>query len=72
MSPYLQSDRVVLQKLLSSERAMRSLRNSFILAPTLALTVGFVGISLVLITEYSPPYCIISFGLKLSVTLSPI
>lgn len=41
-----------LQKLLSSERAMRSLRNSFILAPTLALTVGFVGISLVLITEY--------------------
>ncbi|MCX4269675.1 MAG: iron ABC transporter permease [Lachnospiraceae bacterium] len=41
-----------LQKLLSSERAMKSLRNSFILAPTLALTVGFVGISLVLITEY--------------------
>ena len=41
-----------LQKLVSSEKAMRSLRNSFILAPTLSLTVGFVGISLVLITEY--------------------
>ena len=41
-----------LQKLLGSERAMKSLKNSFILAPSLALTVGFVGISLVLITEY--------------------
>lgn len=41
-----------LQKLLSSERAMRSLRNSFILAPSLSVTVGFVGISLVLLTEY--------------------
>lgn len=39
-------------KLISSEKAMRSLRNSFILAPALSLTVGFVGISLVLITEY--------------------
>lgn len=41
-----------LQKLIHSDRAMRSLKNSFILAPTLSLTVGFVGISLVLITEY--------------------
>ena len=39
-------------KLLKSKRAMKALRNSFILAPTLSLTVGFVGISLVLITEY--------------------
>ncbi len=41
-----------LRKLLGSERAMRSLKNSFMLAPSLSLTVGFVGISLVLITEY--------------------
>ncbi len=40
------------QKLLKSPRAMKALRNSFILAPTLSITVGFVGISLVLITEY--------------------
>ena len=40
------------QKLLKSSRAMKALRNSFILAPTLSITVGFVGISLVLITEY--------------------
>lgn len=31
---------------------MKSLRNSFILAPSLSITVGFIGISLVLITEY--------------------
>lgn len=41
-----------LQKLLSSEKAMKSLRNSLILACSLSVTVGFVGISLVLITEY--------------------
>lgn len=41
-----------LQKLINSPRAMKSLRNSFILAPTLSITVGFIGISLVLITEY--------------------
>lgn len=41
-----------LQKFLSSEKAMKSLRNSCILAPALSVTVGFVGISLVLITEY--------------------
>lgn len=41
-----------LQKLLGSQRAMRSLKNSFILAPTLSVTVGIIGISLVLITEY--------------------
>lgn len=41
-----------LQKLLSSERAMSSLKNSFILAPSLSITVGIIGISLVLITEY--------------------
>ncbi len=41
-----------LQKLLSSERAMTSLKNSFILAPSLSITVGIIGVSLVLITEY--------------------
>ncbi|MCL2879212.1 MAG: iron ABC transporter permease [Treponema sp.] len=41
-----------LYKLINSARAMKSLLNSFILAPTLSLTVGFIGISLVLITEY--------------------
>jgi len=41
-----------LQKLTNSARAMRSLRNSFILAPTLSLTVGIIGLSLVFITEY--------------------
>lgn len=41
-----------IQKLLKSKKAMNSLRNSFILAPTLSVTVGIVGISLVLITEY--------------------
>ena len=40
------------QKLLKSKKAMNSLKNSFILAPTLSVTVGFVGVSLVLITEY--------------------
>ena len=39
-------------RLLQSTRAMNSLRNSFILAPILSITVGFVGISIVLITEY--------------------
>lgn len=40
------------EKLLSSERAMRSLYNSFILAVSLVFTVNIVGISLVLISEY--------------------
>ena len=39
-------------RLMASQRAVNSLRNSFILAPILSITVGFVGISLVLITEY--------------------
>ena len=39
-------------KLLKSKKAMKALQNSFILAPTLSITVGLVGISLVLITEY--------------------
>ena len=39
-------------KLINSARAMKSLRNSFILAPTLSITVGFIGVSLVFITEY--------------------
>ena len=39
-------------KLLKSKKAMNSLKNSFLLAPTLSITVGFVGVSLVLITEY--------------------
>jgi iron(III) transport system permease protein len=40
------------EKLLSSERAMRSLYNSFILAFSLVITVNVVGITLVLISEY--------------------
>jgi iron(III) transport system permease protein len=40
------------RRLFRSAKAMKSLRNSFILGPTLSLTVGFVGVSLVLITEY--------------------
>ena len=40
------------QRLFASQRARDSLRNSFILAPVLSVTVGFVGVSLVLITEY--------------------
>lgn len=39
-------------KLIKSKRAMKALRNSFILAPTLSITVGFVGVTLVLLTEY--------------------
>lgn len=39
-------------KLLSSERAMKSLVNSFILAVSLSLTVNIFGIFIVLITEY--------------------
>lgn len=40
------------EKLLSSERAMKSLYNSFILAFSLVVTVNIVGITLVLISEY--------------------
>lgn len=40
------------EKLLSSERAMRSLYNSFILAVSLVFTVNLVGVTLVLISEY--------------------
>ncbi|EGG34936.1 ABC transporter permease [Paenibacillus sp. HGF5] len=40
------------EKLFSSERAMRSLYNSFILAFSLVVTVNVVGITLVLISEY--------------------
>jgi len=40
------------ERLFGSERARRSLRNSFILAPILSVTVGIIGVSLVLITEY--------------------
>jgi len=39
-------------RLFNSPRAMDALRNSFILAPILSMTVGFVGVSLVLITDY--------------------
>lgn len=41
-----------IHKLLKSRKAMNSLRNSFILGPTLSLSVGLVGIFLVLVTEY--------------------
>lgn len=40
------------QKLLSSERAMKSLANSFLLGITLVVTVNIVGIFLVLVTDY--------------------
>ena len=40
------------RKLLKSKKAMKSLRNSFILGPTLSISVGVVGIFLVLVTEY--------------------
>jgi len=40
------------ERLFGSARATQALRNSFILAPILSVTVGFVGVSLVLITEY--------------------
>lgn len=41
-----------LQKLLNSERAVRSMLNSILLAIILSFTVNIVGISLVLITNY--------------------
>lgn len=41
-----------LYKLMKSARAMKSLRNSFILAVSLSVTVGFVGTCLVLLTDY--------------------
>ncbi|OUE21279.1 putative 2-aminoethylphosphonate transport system permease protein PhnV [Clavibacter michiganensis] len=41
-----------LEKLLSSDRAMRSVGNSLLLAVTLAVTVNVVGIFIVLVTEY--------------------
>ena len=40
------------EKLISSKRAMNSLKNSFILAVSLMITVNVVGIMLVLLTEY--------------------
>ena len=52
---FYQNNRFTLEplyKLINSARAMRSLRNSFLLAPTLSLTVGFIGVCLVFITEY--------------------
>lgn len=41
-----------LEKLVSSDRAMRSVGNSLLLAVTLAITVNVVGIFIVLMTEY--------------------
>ena len=40
------------EKLLSSERAMKSLLNSFLLGITLVVTVNIVGVFLVLVTDY--------------------
>nr|WP_246218415.1 iron ABC transporter permease [Litoribacterium kuwaitense] len=40
------------EKLLSSERAMKSLLNSFVLAVSLVITVNIVGVFLVLVTDY--------------------
>jgi iron(III) transport system permease protein len=40
------------EKLFSSERAMKSLANSFLLAVTLSVTVNVVGIFIVLVTKY--------------------
>lgn len=41
-----------LEKLLSSDRAMRSLFNSLLLAVTLTITVNVVGVFIVLVTQY--------------------
>lgn len=41
-----------IRKLMKSERAMRSLKNSFVLACTLTFTVNLVGIFIVLVTDY--------------------
>lgn len=41
-----------IQRLISSERAMDSIRNSFILAVVLSVTVNVVGIFIVLVTRY--------------------
>lgn len=40
------------ERLLRSERAMKSLRNSFVLAVVLSITVNTVGIFIVLVTKY--------------------
>ena len=40
------------ERIFNSPRAVASLRNSFILAPILSVTVGFIGVSLVLISDY--------------------
>ena len=40
------------EKLLSSPRAMKSLRNSFVLATSMVVTVNLVGTFIVLVTEY--------------------
>ncbi|QCU77011.1 iron ABC transporter permease [Citricoccus sp. SGAir0253] len=45
------SNRAV-EKLLSSERAMRSLANSFLLAVALSVTTNVVGVFIVLVTQY--------------------
>jgi iron(III) transport system permease protein len=42
----------VFRKLLSSERAMKSLLNSFILAVSMVVTVNVIGVALVVFTEY--------------------
>ncbi|UWF78558.1 ABC transporter permease [Microbacterium neungamense] len=41
-----------IEKLLRSERAMRTLGNSFLLAVTLSITVNVVGVFIVLVTQY--------------------
>ena len=41
-----------IERMRNAPRAMQALRNSFILAPILSITVGFVGVTLVLITDY--------------------
>lgn len=58
-----------IRKLLKSKRAMKALRNSFILAPTLSITVGFVGITLV--SGYKFIYGSSGFLTKLLVQVFP-
>src|SRR5690606_12382679 len=41
-----------IEKLLGSERAMKTLGNSFLLAITLSITVNVVGVFIVLVTQY--------------------
>lgn len=50
--PNGQFSSAAVEKLVSSDRAMKALRNSFVLAVSLAITSNLVGIFIVLVTKY--------------------